>query len=357
MNPWFKLTFSVLGALSGCSPLQQAPLVYSSKVIVGVDVSANASESPGAAISIGVKSVDAAYVPVAVSKKIDTSGIQTETKTHDEIMRIFAEYGSGDSDPATKSLTEANKAKIVSYLEAWKAQNEAQSNARAAKDLYERSQTKLAQLKSLAADISVAKPKPGAATSVATGASAPAVADNGVPDRVSSFNKRLINVAPDVPQLVSSDSGNNFDDVLANINNSILDFERELSLQKTKAETAQKDLDVTTRQADERFVAAAQAASLVNTQKTDALSVYGRFDSNGSATAGDSGQKATGSVLVGKVFSTGLASQNLTEAVKIEVRSKCFIEALKMAESLAGDERTKFLEKIDQFCPDKNDDR
>jgi len=51
-----KINFVTLisgGLLLGCSPLQQAPLVYSSKVSVGVDVSATSTETPGAGVTIG----------------------------------------------------------------------------------------------------------------------------------------------------------------------------------------------------------------------------------------------------------------------------------------------------------------
>jgi hypothetical protein len=57
-----------LVALSACAPLQQAPLVYSSKTVVGLDISATTTETPGASFAFGYKSVDAAYVPVAVAR-------------------------------------------------------------------------------------------------------------------------------------------------------------------------------------------------------------------------------------------------------------------------------------------------
>lgn len=347
MNHLFKSTLTVaIGVLGGCSPLQQAPLVYSSKLIVGVDVSANASESPGAAINIGVKSVDAAYVPIAVSKNLDPGEKRSEAATI-EIIRIFAEYGSGDSGTTSQDLTEANKAKIVSYLEAWKAQNEAQGKARAAKDLYERSQAKITQLKLLDADISSAKQ----VAATITAASAPAPADNGMQDTISALNKRLGTVTPALPTLATSGAGFNFDEVSRKLQALIRDIDNNLSQQKKNAEATQQNLMTTKQLADDRFVAAAQAASLVNTKKTDALSVYGRFDSNGAATANAAASGATGSVLVGKVFSTGLASQNLTEAVKIEARSKCIASALQLAASLSEEaEKKALLGKLDKIC-------
>jgi hypothetical protein len=62
----------VFVTLAACAPLQQAPLIYSSKTTVGIDVSTPTSEQPGVTINIGFKMVDAAYVPVAVAKECDT---------------------------------------------------------------------------------------------------------------------------------------------------------------------------------------------------------------------------------------------------------------------------------------------
>jgi len=127
--------------------------------------------------------------------------------------------------------------------------------------------------------------------------------------------------------------------------------------QKHNTESAQQAVAAAKQLADERFIAAAQAASLVNTKKYDALSVYGRFDSNGSAAATASGTASApttnGSVLVGKVFSTGLASQNLTEAVMIEARSKCITSALNLAATLPDTEKTIFLAKLEKVCLSK----
>ncbi|MEN9867309.1 MAG: hypothetical protein RL748_2899 [Pseudomonadota bacterium] len=56
--------------LAGCA-LPQAPLVYSSKVAIGVGISAATPDQPGVDIHIGYKQVDVAYVPVAVGKPCD----------------------------------------------------------------------------------------------------------------------------------------------------------------------------------------------------------------------------------------------------------------------------------------------
>jgi len=348
MKRWMRWPMASMVALCvACAPLQQAPLVYSSKLIVGVDVSANASESPGASVNIGVKSVDAAYVPIAVSKALDPRGKRTDEATM-AFERIFAEYGEGDSGKSSQALTEANKAKIVAYLDAWKSQNEAQARVQATQVPYEQTKAKLEQMQSLHDAIIAAQQAPSPVVA-ASGA-----ASNDGSAIVDSLNKRANALEVGLPKLAQTDGTINFDDVLKKLKVLITETKTYVDSQKQAFEAAQKTLTAAKQLADERFVAAAQAASLVSTKKSDALSVYGRFDSNGSASAttGTTTAPATnGSVLVGKVFSTGLASQNLTEAVMIEARSKCVINALQVAGALTDAEQKKqFLEKLDGLC-------
>lgn len=338
-----------IGAWAGCSPLQQAPLVYSSKVIVGMDISANASESPGASVNIGVKSVDAAYVPIAVSKAIDANTKRTDETTIG-ILQIYAMYGVDDSGSSSKDLTETNKTKIVAYLEAWKAESAAQESVKSTKGLYDGAATRLDQLKSMKRSITSAKQS---FVVVDTSASAPA-SGTDYRNAIEALNKQLTNIDFNGPYLSASSGAYNFDQVLEELDDSISTGENGLPAQKAAYESAQQKLLQAKQLADDKFAAAAQAASLVNTKKTDALSVYGRFDSNGTAAASTGGAPSApstnGSVLVGKVFSTGLASQNLTEAVKIEARTKCVTITLGLAASLSDEDKKALLAKVDRIC-------
>ena len=120
-------------SLTACAPLQQAPLVYSSKLVVGLDVSTSTTENPGFSFSAGVKTVDAAYVPVAVSKANDERSTAERTV---EIQPILAKFGQGNSDRKPDIETENNKAKILSYLQA-------QQDAKESKEAVLKSQTEL----------------------------------------------------------------------------------------------------------------------------------------------------------------------------------------------------------------------
>ena len=51
---------SSIALLTGCAHLEQAPLVYSSKTTLGVEVSTASVEAPGLAIALGFRQIDAA---------------------------------------------------------------------------------------------------------------------------------------------------------------------------------------------------------------------------------------------------------------------------------------------------------
>lgn len=251
--------------ICACAPLQQAPLLYSSKTTVGVDLSASTTETPGASISLGVKLVDAAYVPVAVSKdsQLNRSG---EIKAFD-ILRIEAIYGEGVTGSKLDSLTDENKEKIKKYLS---AKNEEDS----AKNEFDRVVEDLNTIQSSPQNV-------GEAVS-------------GAPPN-DGFPTNNIDGAPKRPK----------------------ENQEQINALKARRERSENNWKAKKEKADALFSAAAEAASLLRTDKHDAMSVYGRFDSKGDGAAGSS---PSASLTVGKIFSTGVASQNLTEAVKNDSR-------------------------------------
>lgn len=253
------ITLTAVTLVSACTPLQQAPLLYSSKLTVGVDVSATTTETPGASASIGVKTVDAAYVPVAVSKESE-EGPDGKPRTF-EIEKIEAVYGEGTTQAQLDSLTAENKKKISDYLEAKKAEDAAQA-------------------------------------------------------KVTTLQSQI--QAVENPTKIEQDNQNNLSKQL---------------------ETAKTDLNNKKEEANKLFVEASKAASLLRTDKRDAMSVYGRFDSYSSAsTESNNPQPNTASpsanLTVGKIFSTGVASQNLTEAVRIDMLTNAKTRCLEQQNKL-----------------------
>lgn len=100
-------------------------------------------------------------------------------------------------------------------------------------------------------------------------------------------------------------------------------------------------------QAAESAQAAADAAKFTrqaSNVRNDALSVYGTFDSNGNA-AGSA--QANAGLRLGRVFSTGLASQNLTEgerdARRAEALAQCIQAARLATANLPAGEATNTL--------------
>ena len=87
--------------------------------------------------------------------------------------------------------------------------------------------------------------------------------------------------------------------------------------------------------------------------KEDALSVFGSFD-------GDAGANKDSATLgVGKVFSTGVASQHLTQglgrASSVAVRAKCIQSVSEIAKSLPDEPKAKLLAQIGEICMEGGD--
>lgn len=328
---------AVIGLL-GCAPLQQAPLVYSSKVAVGVDISSNAAESPGINISLGVKTVDAAYVPVAVSRKVESS---EQAASAPEIIRISAQYGQGATKGDSTQLTESNRQRINAYIDARKAATDAADQKvkldQQLKTLKAKQEAIEAASKTVAA-MGVSPPLQPAAVAAAASDAASAAATAATEARNERDDKiqSILN-----PQIAAVG-----DNALKRIPKGALELTSTLAVLKQLAVTTTEAIDNLTKaqvdaaadvtaknaRADDLFRQAAQAASLLETSKSDAMSVYGRFDSTGGASVpGGAASAAAGSLLVGKVFSTGLASQNLTEAVKLTAVAACIGNALAAA--------------------------
>jgi|GEM_PF-1132610 len=346
--------------LTACAPLQQAPLVYSSKVVVGIDVSTNTTENPGASINLGVKTIDAAYVPVAVSKAVDERSKRNDEGTLD-IKPIYAKYGQGSTQDSPDKLTEDNKRKISAYLDAKQAESSAQDLVSKADAKVKDTSALIAAIDDTQSAIAVAQKVPVSPADQTAAAAVGSVPQQNERDkRVADINEKYIKTLNDKQLTISKLSpvaggSYNFDVVTQQ-----LTTEKAALVTKRDAATTELSQLSAAREdkrktAEQLFSEAAKAARLLQTDKTDALSVYGRFDSNGSASVGVSSgnsnmPSASGASLVGKVFSTGLASQNLTEAVKLEAKTKCITSMVDLARVLKEEDRKAFADKISTMC-------
>lgn len=286
------ILISAISALTGCAPLQQAPLIYTSKVSVGVDVSVG-TENPDGSISIGFKSVDAAYVPIAVSKKLkDKDGTDLGNSG---IIPIVATYGEVNQDsPVSQNDSGAPQEYIKAYRQARNDANTSSHKLATAQKSLEKLTASLAALQA-----------------------------------------QQETTAPDANEAASTGKKIN----------------AEIIAKKAEIITLQSDLQKKTATAETLFQKAAEAALSQKYEKTDALSVFGRFDSYTAAT----GSKPTASLTAGKIFSTGIASQNLTEAVKNEAGTFSITQCIEKAsnfikESVSDLDAKGKAELISKLC-------
>jgi hypothetical protein len=280
-----KCLLAITFLISGCAPLQQAPLVYTSKQVLGIDISAPTTESTGVTFNLGFKNVDAAYVPVAVSKK---EGSADDTK----LKEIYATYGRGHQNSAEDQRRQAEqKMKIEQLTRTLESRDEA-----------------IAKLKTLDAQVESYN------KSVETLSSAPKA-------QVSSIKKALTD---DIVELKSTQ-------ILPQTIQEKLDKKEPLS--SNEVEVAVEPLKEKITRLDDKVDEDRRALEKTfDISQRDAMSVFGSFASNV-----DNGQSTGLSQNLGKMFSTGVAAQNLTQGI----HTRGVIEQCIALVNLAKDETQK----------------
>lgn len=302
MNLRILAVMLVIAILQGCSSLPQSALIYSSRSTVGVSITSNPASASGVTMSVGVDILDAAYVPVAVTLK-NPDG----SSGGNSVVPISAEFGTtGGGD--NQVLTDANKAKLDEYVQALNKVTDLQKQIQLLKDSKQPTDGLQRQIKE-------------ANTKVDSLTKATPSDDNAIKNAISDRNL----------------SQSQLNDVIAKNQ----DFD-------TKIVAGNTELQVAKEAADNKRTAAVQAAKLLSLNKKDAFSVYGRFDGNTSgngsvtAAAGNAPMpSASLALVVGKIFSTGVASQNLTEAARISASSEALASCLAAAQAIGASLQTK----------------
>lgn len=310
MNPLFRAACALLAAAlcSACAPLQQAPLVYSSRQTFGVDFSTNASEQPGMSVNVGFKNVDAAYVPVAVAKPCDDK-VASPNCTHKnyELQPVFGTHDTRDGSNSNPVVDQARQ--LLARQDKLKADKEqaelAYANAKSVLD------ARSDQLKEAQRRLQQAQDAEKAAPPVSTVAAGPTPTATVSPSPVNDL-QRTRDESERQQKAAAAD----------------------LEARRSQLETAKKQLE------NLDITALAQAATIVrraDDSKRDAYSVFGTFNGNtafgtatgagaaGGATGGAAAGAASGApggtlnataaITLGKVFSTGVASQHLTQGI------------------------------------------
>ncbi len=271
--------------VAGCSPLQQAPLMYTSKQVFGVDISAPTTESTGVTMNLGFKNVDAAYVPIAVSKE-----------GADHINIVSATYGSSDGaqGPSSGDLQ-------VSRVNALKAailgEQTAQNNLKSANDEFTAAQQYNTYIS--AGDTEQARSL---------------VASSVFNSPNLTRHNALITLNKEIP---SND--------VAGLKSALIGAEELLRKATYNVDMAKKDL-----------------AELLYVQRSDAMSVYGSFGATTNGSASSLNNK------LGKMFSTGVAAQNLTEGIAHEsealARGRFLASCIELAKSMDTAKQAQFSE-------------
>ncbi len=277
--------------ISACQPLQQAPLVYSSTAMVGLDIKSATADQPGFTANIGYKMVDAAYVPIAVAKPCDNN----ETDCTNDVYKLKQIEGNNN---VGNEETDADNTLIDKFKLIIAEKDEADKNRKAAeKKQQEVNKTILAILKDLSGYQYIREVDQREAA-------------------IKTLQNEVDNLNQEIDQLNKGDKNDTTlqdiadkqrkKDNLFLLKNNLIDYK--------KAKTDFSTADNAVKIADEKIKnfnmhKLASALKQMN-EKTDAYSVFGSFEGNTNV-----GGERNANVKLGKVFSTGVAAQNLTEGL------------------------------------------
>lgn len=304
-------------ALAACAPLEQAPLVYSSRQQMGVHVAGGTADTPGLELSIGYKSLDAAYVPVAVAKHCpELSAAQCDKLVY-TLQRI-----TGRNDVDDSSTLDASS---IADLREEIGRNKA---------VIEKSNSDIVDARAELREIAAQREE---LTTRET--------------EIAAINAR----AQATDSKLTVEDAAHLDELKARVAELKESIAREEEL-KARIRSAEATLTgaQTRLTEDTRRLINLEAArnSRRNDVKEDAFSVYGSFD--GDAGAG----REEASLAVGKVFSTGVASQNITQGLRegavLALRARCLEVVAKVAVGMDdAAARKKLMNEAGDICVER----
>ncbi|MBT9597959.1 MAG: hypothetical protein IV094_18410 [Vitreoscilla sp.] len=133
-----------------------------------------------------------------------------------------------------------------------------------------------------------------------------------------------------------------------------------LAAEKAKAEANQKRALVAAKQAtlaeaqkvaDAKMLEADESIRMLQSQSIDAMSVYGQFNGTGGGSTPAASSPASGQLAMGRVFSTGVAAQNLTQAAQQEARSLCITRFKELVAQVPAASQAEVAIKVTDVCP------
>lgn len=313
-------------ALGGCATLEQAPLVYTSKTSFGVDISTTSTETPGLSMSVGFKQVDAAYVPVAVSKACQTP--KNNAKCDPTLHRVEIIGGKeqlGDTSADAKAadaaaVSETLRKQLNSFISA-------ADRARIDNNKYD-----LAVAQKAALDAAWRKKQELATQSArltqlqyAASASTSTDADR---DAASEQQKKV-----DALKLSTEEAA-----ATANISN---DSEYRQAVAALATDSLRRDAEQSKNAAEEQF-SRFKLTKEALTNRGDSYSVFGSFENK------NSGGREGASVSLGKIFATGVASQSISRGLEKRYQQPDSIACYDALKSISGIDKDRAADLLQQ---------
>lgn len=282
--------------LAGCAHLEQAPLVYSSKTTLGVEVSTASVEAPGLVMNLGFRQIDAAYVPVAVGRPCNPgTGIPCEGPPYElAIVSGRSESGNNNGTDAdagarrqrfemlTSQFADAAKAVSRADQRVLEAQGHEASFRQRLVDARSRQESYEVQQRSL----------PSLQTIVATG-------DPDAPETIEAA--QTINTI----QALQPEKG-------------IGDLETAVSEANAAVQSAEAARLAAVDQLNRVTIELKSAQQAIEEVKRyDSYSVFGSFETGTRAGVGSASNGGNGDagISLGKIFATGVASQNISDGL------------------------------------------
>jgi hypothetical protein len=311
MNREHGLWGIALLALAGCMPVEQASLVYTSKEQIGVNVAAGTPDAPGLDLNVGYKGLDAAYVPVAVAKNCPQMEARDCTNLIYQLIRISGKNDVGNEDTLDRQRIDDLRKEVAEHS----AQIEQVS-----RDI-ERDEEQLGEI-ARAGEERAALSTEIQTIDTVVGTGTPTAEQSARKAGISARIKAIDDAAGKRPEIEGR-----------LVSNKALRDQQSASLARDQARLGRLEAERNSKNTD---------------AKEDAFSVFGSFDGNASGSEDDAG------IGVGKIFSTGVASQNLTQGMKegvvLALRGKCMKTMQEAANMLTGDKRAELLMKIADVC-------
>lgn len=310
------LAGAAAAALVGaCAPMEQAPLVYSSSQQFGVQVTAGAPEAPGFNVNIGYKGLDAAFVPVAVAKYCGAKPSAECKEAIYALKPIMGENQRGGTSSVNQQMLERIEGRIQ------------QARADIANEEAEVASAELRK-KANAAD----RARVAALTAEKTSLEAIPADQEGASGRTT----RIGEITADLKKISELPTDASIDQTIQN--------------RKSRIEALRAALKEDESLADR--MRTSRSAQSTDT-KGDAYSVYGSFN------GGAAGDRNGATLTLGKVFSTGVAAQNLTQGLQkasaVAAQTECLNKLAETAKKITDQNlQNQFLVDSRGMCASRD---